>query len=94
MAGLLRQNINIAQQSIKGQFLRTALTVFIIAIGITALVGILSSVRALEGTIGGGLSGIGANTFSIQRYAFAMQRRGGGERTKINPVISLSLIHI
>jgi len=88
MAGLLRQNINIAQQSIKGQFLRTALTVVIIAIGITALVGILSSVRALEATIGGGLSGIGANTFSIQRYAFTMQRRGGGERTKINPIIS------
>lgn len=88
MAGLLRQNINIAQQSIKGQLLRTALTVIIIAIGITALVGILSSVKALEGTIGGGLSGIGANTFSIQRYAFTMQRRGGGERTKINPVIS------
>ncbi len=88
MAGLLRQNINIAQQSIKGQLLRTALTVIIIAIGITALVGILSSVKALEGTIGGGLSGLGANTFSMQRYPFTMQRRGGGERTKINPVIS------
>ncbi|WP_438961418.1 ABC transporter permease [Nonlabens sp.] len=88
MAGLLSQNINIAQQSIKGQFLRTALTVVIIAIGITALVGILSSVKALEGTIGGGLSGIGANTFNIQRYAFTMKRRGGGERNKVNPVIS------
>ncbi|EAS19661.1 ABC transporter permease [Nonlabens mediterrranea] len=88
MAGLLRQNINIAQQSIKGQFLRTALTVIIIAIGITALVGILSSVRALESTIGGGFSGIGANTFSMQRYPFTMQRRGGGERVKVNPIIS------
>jgi len=86
--GLLRQNISIAQQSIKGQFLRTALTVMIIAIGITALVGILSSVQALENTIGGGFSGIGANTFSIQRQPFTMQRRGGGERTKINPVIT------
>lgn len=85
--GLFRQNINIAQQSIKGQFLRTALTVMIIAIGITALVSILSSVQALESTIGDGFSGIGANTFSLQRYNFTLQRRGG-KRTKVNPVIS------
>lgn len=85
--GLLGQNIQIAQQSIKGQWLRTVLTVGIIAIGITALVGILSSVQALESTIGGGFSGIGANTFSLKRYAFNMQRNGS-EKPKVNPVIS------
>lgn len=88
MAGLLRQNISIAQQSIKGQLLRTLLTVFIIAIGITALVGILSAVNALQSTISDGFSGIGANTFNIQQYPFTLQRGGRGERKQINPILS------
>jgi putative ABC transport system permease protein len=88
MSGLLRQNISIAQQSIKSQLLRTLLTVFIIAIGITALVGILSAVNALQSTITDGFSGIGANTFNIQQYPFALQRRGRGERAQINPILA------
>ncbi|WP_124981364.1 ABC transporter permease [Nonlabens xiamenensis] len=88
MLGLFRQNINIAQQSIKGQLLRTILTVIIIAIGITALVGILSSVNALSSTLGNGFSGIGTNTFYIQRYAFNFQSRGSGERPKAHPIIT------
>lgn len=43
---LLRENIRIALDSIKSQLLRTILTILIIAIGITALVGILSVVTA------------------------------------------------
>lgn len=88
MSGLLRQNISIAQQSIRSQLLRTLLTIFIIAIGITALVGILSAVNALQSTITDGFSGIGANTFNIQQYPFAFRSRGGGERTKVNPILS------
>jgi putative ABC transport system permease protein len=88
MIGLLRQNINIAQQSIKGQLLRTILTIIIIAIGITALVGILSAVNALSSTLNNGFSGIGTNTFYVQRYARSFQSRGGNERTKLNPIIN------
>jgi putative ABC transport system permease protein len=87
MIGLFRENINIAQQSIKSQLLRTILTVFIIAIGITALVGILSAVNALERTLSNGFSDIGTNTFNIQRYSRNFQRSGGGEVRKINPVV-------
>ncbi|AGC78061.1 putative ABC transport system permease protein [Nonlabens dokdonensis] len=88
MLGLLRQNFSIAQQSIKGQLLRTILTIIIIAIGITALVGILSAVNALSSTLNNGFSGIGTNTFYVQRYARSFQRQGGGKRTKINPIIN------
>jgi putative ABC transport system permease protein len=88
MFGFLGQNISIAQQSIKGQILRTILTVIIIAIGITALVGILSAVNVLRSTLDSGFSGIGANTFNIQQYELTFKRRGGGERTKVNPIIS------
>lgn len=88
MFGLLGQNISIAQQSIKGQLLRTILTVVIIAIGITALVGILSAVNALSSTLDSGFSGIGTNTFNIQRYELSFRREGGRERTKVNPIIN------
>ncbi len=70
MLGLFRENISIAFNSIKSQLLRTILTVLIIAIGITALVGILSAVTALENTISSDFASMGANTFNIQRYEF------------------------
>ncbi len=48
MIGLFRENTRIAIDSIKGQALRTSLTVFIIMLGITFLVGILTLTKALE----------------------------------------------
>jgi len=87
MLSLLRENIKIALESIKNHLLRTILTVLIIAIGIMALVGILSSVNALENTITGNFASMGANTFNIQRYEFALRTRGSGEVEKINPII-------
>ena len=87
MFSLFRENIRIALNSIRTQLLRTILTVLIIAIGITALVGILSAVSALENTISSDFSSMGANTFNIQRYEFETQRESGKEVRKINPVI-------
>ena len=87
MFSLFRENIRIAFNSIRSQLLRTILTVLIIAIGITALVGILSAVSALENTISSDFSSMGANTFNIQRYEFTTQRESGKEVQKINPFI-------
>lgn len=88
MFPLLKENIRIAFDSIRSQILRTTLTVLIIAIGITALVGILSAVSALENTISSDFASMGSNTFNLQRYEFTTQTRGGGEREKINPIIT------
>src|SRR5690606_7543096 len=88
MFPLLKENIRIAFDSIRGQILRTILTVLIIAIGITALVGILSAVSALENTISSDFASMGANTFNLQRYQFTTETQGGGETRKINPIIS------
>ncbi|TXE10726.1 FtsX-like permease family protein [Gelidibacter salicanalis] len=88
MFSLFRENIRIALNSIRTQLLRTILTVLIIAIGITALVGILSAVSALENTISSDFSSMGANTFNIQRYEFTTQRQSGKEVQKVNPIIS------
>lgn len=88
MLNLLKENIRIAFGSIKTQILRTSLTVIIIAIGITALVGILTVVSALENTISADFASMGANTFNITQYENTARRRGGEERTIINPIIS------
>jgi len=72
--------------SIKGQVLRTILTILIIAIGITALVGILTFLGALEKTITGDFASMGANTFNLQRYEF--NTRNNRDREKINPIIN------
>jgi putative ABC transport system permease protein len=87
MFSLVRENIRIAIDSIKSQLLRTILTVLIIAIGIMALVGILSAISALENTISSDFSSMGSNTFNIQRNEFEV-RRHGGDRQKENPIIT------
>ena len=88
MFSLAKENIRIALGSIRSQLLRTILTVIIITIGITALVGILSAINALENTISSDFASMGANTFNLQRYDFTLQTRGSGEREIVNPIIS------
>ncbi|MFC4477216.1 ABC transporter permease [Flavobacterium chungangensis] len=88
MLKLFKENIRIAFGSIKTQLLRTILTVLIIAIGITALVGILTVVSALENTISNDFASMGANTFNINQYENKVRNRGGNEREVINPIIS------
>lgn len=90
MNGLLKENIKIAVDSIKTQLLRTILTVIIIAIGITALVSILTAVSALENSISSDLASMGSNTFNIRRYEMQIRIGNGGrnEREVINPIIS------
>ncbi len=88
MIGLFRENTRIAIDSIKGQALRTSLTVFIIMLGITFLVGILTLTKALEKNLFGNFASMGANTFSISRYDFSAQINRNDADQKINPIIS------
>jgi putative ABC transport system permease protein len=88
MNGVFRENIKIALGSIRAQLLRTILTIVIIAIGITALVGILTVVSAIDYTLNSKFASMGSNTFSINQYEFNTRNQGGGEIEKINPIIS------
>lgn len=88
MLKLFKENVRIALSSIRTQLLRTILTVLIIAIGITALVGILTVVAALGNTLSANFASMGSNTFNINQYEFKTQRRGGNEREVVNPIIS------
>ncbi|MFT3793927.1 ABC transporter permease [Flavobacterium sp.] len=88
MFKLFKENIRIAMGSIKTQLLRTILTVLIIAIGITALVCILTVVAALEHTISSDFASMGSNTFRIEQYDISERMHGGNRKKKINPIIS------
>lgn len=87
---MLKENIKVALHSIRSQMLRTVLTIFIIALGITALVSILTLVAAFKNTLSSDFSSMGANGFNIRQYEMEV-RIGNGrrqEREKINPIIS------
>lgn len=88
MNAVFRENIKIAMGSIRAQLLRTILTIVIIAIGITALVGILTVVSAIDNELNSKFASMGSNTFNINQYEFSTRNQGGGEIEKINPIIS------
>lgn len=88
MVGLFKENTKIALSSIRSQALRTSLTVFIIALGIMALVGILTVVSALKNTILNDFSSMGANTFSISQYDFSSEINRNDVEVRVNPIIS------
>ena len=88
MTRLFRENIKIAMGSIKTQLLRTILTILIIALGIWALVGILTVVSALENTLSTNFASMGSNTFNINQYENSTRNNGGDEIEKINPIIT------
>ncbi|HEY0046068.1 MAG TPA: ABC transporter permease [Flavobacterium sp.] len=88
MFKLLRENIRIAMSSIRTQLLRTILTILIIAIGITALVCILTVVSALENQLSSDFASMGSNTFNVTQYDITEQMDGRDDDAKVNPIIS------
>jgi putative ABC transport system permease protein len=88
MIGLFKENTKIALDSIKSQALRTSLTVLIIAIGIWALVGVLTLVTALENSLLTNFASMGANTFSISQYDYSAEINQNDADQRVNPIIS------
>lgn len=86
--GLFRENVKIALGSIRTQLLRTILTVIIIAIGIMALVAVLTVVSAFEYNLTSTFASMGSNTFNINQYQNTLHEDGGNDVEKINPIIS------
>lgn len=85
---LFFENLNIALQSIKGNLLRTILTVCIIAVGITALVGILTAIDSIKNSITKEFTFMGANTFTINSRGMRIQVGDKRYRTKNYSFIS------
>jgi putative ABC transport system permease protein len=88
-------SIGLSYQTIKSNRLRTAITVIIIALGIMALIAIITAVEAVNQSLTQSFSTMGANAFSI-RYKERNVRFGGGpnrgdaKKTKRNSVVRAS----
>jgi len=59
------ENIGEGLKAIKANKLRTILTASIIAIGITSLVGILTAIDAIKGSVEDSFSNLGSKTYTI-----------------------------
>jgi putative ABC transport system permease protein len=74
---LFWENLKISLQAVIASKLRTVLTIFIIAFGIMALVGILTAIDALKGSISSSFMRMGANTFMIEGRNIVQVSAGG-----------------
>ena len=73
----ISENIRQGLEAIRANLLRTVITCLIIAIGIAALVGILTSIDAMNSAITKTFSRMGSQSFNIRNNQ-GFQRRGGG----------------
>lgn len=80
--------VKVALQSISSNKLRTFLTALIIAIGLMALVGILTSIDAIKGSLNNTFASMGANSFTIRNRGTGIRIGGKGSRPKSWPVIT------
>lgn len=83
-----RENVRVALQSIKGNRLRSFLTAAIIAIGIMALVGILTAIDGIKSYTEKTFSRMGANSFTIRNRGTGIRFGGNGSAPKRYPNIS------
>ncbi len=66
-----------ANKSLQTSKLRTRITIIIIALGITALVGIVTAISAIESSIRSNFSLLGSNTLSIRKEGVFRKQNGG-----------------
>ena len=85
---LIQENFKVSIGSILSNFLRTILTILIIAFGIMALVGILTAIHSIKSTINKQFATMGTNTFTIESRSFNVQIGSKKYRRKNHPYIS------
>jgi putative ABC transport system permease protein len=85
---LIIENLRVSLGSIRSNMLRSILTMLIIAIGIMALVGILTAIDSIKSTITTQFATMGANTFTIESRSFNVQIGSKHYRKKNYPYIS------
>ena len=85
---LFRENLRISMQAIGSNKLRTILTVFIIAFGIMALVGILTAIESIKKSITSEFMVMGSNTFTIESRSMNVNIGGKQYRRKNHAYIN------
>ncbi len=82
------ENLRISLRAIRSNRLRAILTMLIIAFGIMALVGILTAIDAIKGTLTNQFAMMGANTFTITSRGFTVVIGSSETRIKNHAYIS------
>jgi putative ABC transport system permease protein len=82
-----RESIRIALGSIKANMLRSMLTLAIIAVGITCLVGILTAIDGILFSMSDSFNRLGANSFSIRPSTETIRSSRRGRNPRIAPPI-------
>ena len=77
---LVQENFKVSVRSVLANKLRSILTVLIIAFGIMALVGILTAIDSIKGSINSEFTNMGANTFKIQNRGMRIHMGGSNKR--------------
>jgi putative ABC transport system permease protein len=80
--GIFRENLRIALRAIKSNRVRAILTICIIAIGIMALVGILTAIDAIKSSLTNQFTMMGANSFTITSWGMNIHIGNDRNRAK------------
>lgn len=84
-----RDIFSLAYRSVSANRLRAGLTIAIIAFGIMALVGILTAIDSMKGSIYSSFANMGANSFSIQSRALKIHIGRGDSVKKGNKKVKV-----
>jgi putative ABC transport system permease protein len=76
MKNMIFENIRLSLKSIQSNMLRTVLTILIIAFGIMALIGILTSIDAIKFWLNDNFTAMGANTITIRNRSMNFHTGG------------------
>lgn len=77
-----RDTLSLAWKNLRGNKLRTGITVAMIALGIWALVGIITAIQAMNASLTESFATMGANSFSIRFREMQIRFGDGGDVTK------------
>ncbi|MEM8901870.1 MAG: ABC transporter permease, partial [Bacteroidota bacterium] len=84
----LVQNINQSIDAVRANSFRAGVTIFIIALGITCLIGVLTSIEGVKYGMLESFSRMGTNTFNIQNRGTSIQVQGRGRKFVNYPPIT------
>ncbi len=87
---ILFLNIVEALRAIKGNLLRTVLTMLIIAFGLSALIGVLTSIDGIKFWFSNSFVRLGTNTFRVENYSSTLRSNRGGPQAQYNKPITYS----
>lgn len=80
-----KENLSVSLQAIKSQKLRASLTIFIIALGIMALVGTLTAIDAVKYSLNNSFSMMGSNSVTIRNVSSSIKMGHGPGKETYSP---------